>query len=150
MSVKQLTGKDISSMMDGTLVIFEEATLKITDGRKVVYRKGVPVGYADGPCSAEGTLKLDHENFLLVQEKAASAGSWKAIEPFDINFLAEVTAGQKNIDAHGCLIKPEDLLNAKAEGGESDFVTIKYEVTSKDFVHINGVPYLDPNEIAEL
>lgn len=150
MSVKQLSGKDIASMVGGTSVIFEEATLKINDGRKVVYRRGVPVGYVDGPCSAEGTIKVDHENFLLIQGKAESAGSWKAIEPFDINFLADVAAGQKNIDAHGCLIKPEDLLNAKAEGGESDFVTIKYEVTSKDFVHINGVPYLDPNEIADL
>lgn len=147
---KLLSGKDVQSMVDGTLVIFEEATLKITDNRKPIMRKGVPVGHVDGSCSAEGTLKVDHENFLLIQEKAASAGSWKGIEPFDINFLAEVDAGQKNIDCHDCLIKPEDLLNAKAEGGESDFVTLKFEVTGKDFVHINGVPYLDPNEIADL
>ncbi len=150
MSVKHLGGKDFDTFIGDKLVHVAEATVKITDGRQVKYVRGVPVGYIDGKVEAEVTLKLDHENFLLLEAQAKQAGSWKGIEPFDISFLAEVKAGSKNVEVFGVLPSLEDILNLKAEGGEEDFTNIKGMVTSKDFVKINGIPYLTADEIRDL
>ena len=102
--------------------------------------------------SAEDTscLKLDHENWLIVQAQAAKVGSWKGIEPFDVAFNAEVAAGKKNIEAFGCLPQLDEILNIKADGGEEDTTSIKCPITSPDFVKINGVPYLTSDEGGDL
>ena len=92
----------------------------------------------------------NHENFLILQDVAKTAGSWKGIEPFDISFLAEVAAGTKNIEAFGVLPQLDEILNIKAEGGEEDTTTIKGLVTSTDFVKINGIPYLTAEEVRDL
>lgn len=150
MTKKVLGGKDFDCFIGSALVHVIEATVKITDGRKVKYVRGVPKGFIDGPVEAEVTLKLDHENFLLVQAQAEGAGSWKAIEPFDVAFNAQVAAGKKNVAAFGCLPQLDEILNLKADGGEEDTTTIKCQVTSPDFVQINGVPYLTPEEVRDL
>ena len=150
MSVKALGGKDFDIMMGDSMVHIIEANVKITDGRKVKYTRGVPDGFIDGPVEAEVTIKLDHKNFLLVEGQAKNAGSWKAIEPFDVSFMAEVAAGTKNVEAFGVLPQLDEILGFKAEGGEEDTTSIKGIVTSKDFIKINGVPYLTPEEIRDL
>lgn len=150
MTVKALSGKDFDVFIGNSLVHVIEASVKITDGRKPKMVRGIPKGFVDGPVSAEVTLKLDHENFLLIQEQAKNAGSWKGIEPFDVAFNANVTAGDKNVEAFGCLPQLEEILNFKAEGGEEDTTTIKCPVTSPDFVKINGVPYLTADEVRDL
>ena len=150
MSVKALGGKDFDIFIGDKMVHVIEASVKITDGRKVKKVRGISKGYIDGPVDAEVTLKLDHENFLLMQEQAKAAGSWKGIEPFDISFTAAVSAGAKNIEAFGVLPSLDDILNIKAEGGEEDTTTIKGIVTSTDFVKINGVPYLTAEETRDL
>ncbi|KXO08261.1 Phage tail assembly [Moritella sp. JT01] len=127
-----------------------EASVKITDGRKAKKVRGITKGYIDGPVDAEVTIKLDHENFLILQDVAKTAGSWKGIEPFDISFLAEVAAGTKNIEAFGVLPQLDEILNIKAEGGEEDTTTIKGPVTSTDFIKINGIPYLTAEEVRDL
>ena len=147
---KVLGGKDFDIFIGGSMVHVKEATVKITDGRVAKTVRGVPKGFIDGPVSGEVTLKLDHENWLLVQAQAESAGSWKGIEPFDVAFNAEVTAGKKNIEAFGCLPQLEDLLDLKAEGGEEDTTSIKCRLLAPDFVKINGVPYLTDDEVRDL
>lgn len=150
MSVKALGGKDFDIFIGDNMVHVIEASVKITDGRKAKKVRGITKGYIDGPVDAEVTLKLDHENFLIVQDVAKKAGSWKGIEPFDVSFLAEVAAGSKNVEAFGVLPQLEDILNIKAEGGEEDTTTIKGIVTSTDFVKINGIPYLTAEEVRDL
>ncbi|WP_299002315.1 phage protein [uncultured Shewanella sp.] len=150
MTVKALGGKDFDCFIGDKMVHVIEASVKITDGRKAKKVRGITKGFVDGPVDAEVTIKLDHENFLLVQEQAASAGSWKGIEPFDISFLAEVDAGKKNVEAFGVLPQLDDVLSFKAEGGEEDVTTIKGLVTSSDFVKINGIPYLTEDEVRDL
>jgi hypothetical protein len=150
MSVKALGGKDFDIMIGDKMVHVIEASVKITDGRKVKYVRGIPKGFIDGPVEAEVTLKLDHENFLLIEAQAKAAGSWKGIEPFDISFMAEVSAGSKNIEVFGVLPQLDEILNVKAEGGEEDTTSIKGIVTSSDFVKINGIPYLTADEVRDL
>jgi hypothetical protein len=147
---KHLSGKDFDTMIGDKLVHVIEASVKITDGRKPKMVRGVVVGYVDGPVSADVSIKVDHENFLLIEGQAKAAGSWKGIEPFDVSFTADVKAGSKNIDAFGVLPMIEDLLDFKAEGGEEDTTTIKGIVTSPDFIKINGIPYLTPEEVRDL
>jgi len=147
---KVLGGKDFDVFIGSSMVHVIVAQVKITDGRKPKTVRGVPKGYIDGPVSAEVTLKLDHENWLIVQSQAEKAGSWKGIEPFDVAFNAEVSAGKKNIEAFGCLPQLEDLLDLKAEGGDEDVTSIKCPVTSPDFIKINGVPYLTADEVRDL
>lgn len=150
MSVKALGGKDFDIMIGDKMVHVIEAQVKITDGRTVKKVRGVPVGFIDGPVDAEVTLKVDHENFLLIEAQAKAAGSWKGIEPFDVSFMAEVTAGSKNVEAFGVVPQLDEILNIKAEGGEEDTTSIKGIVTSSDFVKINGIPYLTAEEVRDL
>ena len=150
MSVKALSGKDFDIFIGDKMVHVIEGSVKITSGRKAKTVRGVPTGYIDGPVSAEVTLKVDHENFLLIEAQAKEAGSWKGIEPFDVSFLAEVKAGTKNVEAFGVLPELDEVLNVKAEGGEEDTATIKGIVTSPDFIKINGIPYLTADEVRDL
>lgn len=150
MSVKALGGKDFDIMIGDKMVHVIEASVKITDGRKVKYTRGIPTGYIDGPVEAEVTMKFDHENFLLVEAQAKAAGSWKGIEPFDISFMAEVAAGSKNVEVFGVLPQLDEVLNVKAEGGEEDSTSLKGIVTSPDFIKINGIPYLTADEVRDL
>ena len=150
MSVKALGGKDFDIFVGDKMVHIIEASVKITDGRKVKYVRGVPGGFIDGPVEAEVSLKVDHENFLLIEGQAKAAGSWKGIEPFDVSFNAEVSAGSKNVEAFGVLPMLDEVLNIKGEGGEEDTTTIKGLVTSPDFIKINGIPYLTKEEVRDL
>lgn len=150
MTRKVLGGKDFDCFMGNSMVHVVEASVKITDGRKPKMVRGIPKGWIDGPVEAEVTLKLDHENFLLLQAQAQQAGSWKGIEPFDVAFTASVAAGDLNVEAFGCMPQLEELLNIKAEGGEENTFSIKCPITSPDFVHINGVPYLTADEVRNL
>lgn len=147
---KHLGGKDFDIFVGDKMVHVIEASVNITDGRKEKQTRGVTVGYVDGSTNAEVTLKVDHENFLLIEGQAKAAGSWKGIEPFDVAFNAEVKAGSKNVEAFGVLPMLDEVLNIKAEGGEEDTTTIKGIVTSPDFIKINGIPYLTPEEVRDL
>lgn len=147
---KHLSGQDYDFIVGGTALIAAEVSVKITDGRVVKYQRGVSVGHVGGKCEAEVTLKLDHENFLLMQAKAEKAGSWQDIKPFTISGLAQTKFGSKNIEVFGCLPMIDDLLSAKTEGGEDDTTSIKCLVTSKDFIKINGAPYLSLQSVRDL
>lgn len=147
---KALGGKDFDIFIGDKMIHVIEGSVKITDGRKVKYVRGVPKGYIDGPVEAEVSIKVDHENFLLIEGQAKSAGSWKGIEPFDVSFTAEVKAGSKNVEAFGVLPMLDEILNFKGEGGEEDTTTIKGIVTSSDFIKINGIPYLTAEEVRDL
>jgi hypothetical protein len=150
MSGKSLGGKDFDVMIGDKMIHVIEGNVKITDGRKVKYTRGVPTGFIDGPVEAEVTLKFDHENFLLLEAQAKAAKSWKGIKPFDVSFMAEVGAGSKNVEVFGVLPQLDEVLGFKAEGGEEDTTSMKGIVTSPDFVKINGIPYLTKEEVRDL
>jgi len=150
MSLHKLSGKDFDTHIGDSLIHVISASLSIDDQRKVRMTNGVPDGYLDGPCTASGEIVVNHENFLLIAEEAKKAGSWKGIEPIDLSFMGKVISGEKNVEAFGALLMLSDLLNIDPEGAKADETKIKFDITSPDFVKINGVPYLTAKEVENI
>ena len=132
------------------LIHVETATLDITDNSAAVQTGGVPDGWVDGDVSASGELELDTANFNLMIEAARRAGSFRRLEPFDSLFYAKTPTDEIRVEAFGCKPKISSLLNIDPKGGEKSKHKVPFDVTSPDFIHINGVPYLDAEEIEGL
>jgi len=128
----------------------EAATLDITDNSAVAQTGGVPDGYVDGDVAASGEMELDTNNFNLLIEAAGKAGSFRQLEPFDTLFFAKTPTEEIRVEAFGCRLKISSLLNIDPKGGEKSKHKVPFDVTSPDFIHINGVPYLAAAEIEGL
>lgn len=150
MSLKHISGKDFKIMVGAFLIKVESATLSINDERTPVMTGGVPNGYVDGDVSASGEIELDTHNFMLLNEAARAAGSWKELEPFDMNFAAVGSISAMVINAYGCLLKISDLMNIDPAGKEKHKHKLQFDVTDKDFVRINGVKYLSSLETIDI
>ncbi|NIB44777.1 DUF2597 family protein [Pseudomaricurvus alkylphenolicus] len=150
MSGQRLSGKDIDFMLGALLVHAEEVTLNIEDNTKVTKSKGVPNGWVSGDKGASGDITVDTANLQTILDAAKQAGSFSALEPFDFVANGEGTTDKLTIEAFGCKLRINDLLNAQADGGEKLTHKLSYDVTSNDFVKINGVPYIDAKEIQNL
>ena len=72
------------------------------------------------------------------------------MEPFDIMFYGKTSKDEMKVEAFGCRIKLSDILDIDKKGGQASLFKIPFDVTSPDFVHINGVPYLRPDEIENI
>jgi hypothetical protein len=148
--MKHISGKDFDTMIGDLLVHVESATLNITDERTPVKTGGIPNGYVDGDVSAEGEVELDSRNFNIIIEAAKTAGSFKQLTPFDINFVAKSDEDEINVTAFGCLLKVSDLINIDPNGKEKKKHKLPFQVTDKNFISINGVSYLDSAEIEDI
>ena len=137
----KLSGRDVHTRVGDLAVTFEEITLSIEDGSIPAMSRGRPNGYLRGEVKASGEIVLDTDNLALMIEAAKSAGSWQQLAPFDIVMNAKTATQEFNVEAFECLVKLSDVLNANANGGEKLTHKLPYEVTGKDFVRINGVPY---------
>ncbi|KIP97034.1 MULTISPECIES: DUF2597 family protein [Pseudomonas] len=146
----RISGKNFDVNIGDLLVHVETATLDITDNSAVAQDKGVPNGHVDGDVSASGELELDTSNFTLLIEAARRAGSFRALEPFDSVFFAKAGDEELRVEAFGLKLKVSSLLNIDSKGGEKSKHKVPFDVTSPDFVRINGVPYLDATEIEGL
>lgn len=148
--MSRIGGKDVNVNIGGLLVQFASISITITDNRAVAKTSGVPNGYVDGDASAAGEVEVDTANFNLIIEAAKKAGSFKDLEPWDVVFNAETARETLNIEAFGCLFKISDLLNADSNGTEVLKHKLPFDVTDKDFIRINGVPYLKASETENL
>ena len=81
---------------------------------------------------------------------ARSAGSFQRMPAFDMGFSADSGDEEQSIEAFGCKFKISSLLNFKSEGGEKNMHTLPYEVTSPEFITVDGVPYIDPERTKNL
>ncbi|MBW6123271.1 phage protein [Pseudomonas sp. 22490] len=131
-------------------VHIEKATLDITDNTAVAQTGGVPDGHVDGDVGASGEFELDSVNFSLLIEAARRAGSFRKLEPFDTVFFARAGDDELRVEAFGCKLKVSSLLDIDPKGGEKTKHKVPFDVTSPDFIRINGVPYLDASEIEGL
>lgn len=131
-------------------VHIEKATLDITDNTSVAQTGGVPDGHVDGDVAASGEFELDSANFGLLIEAAKRAGSFRKLEPFDTVFFAKAGDDELKVEAFGCKLKVSSLLDIDPKGGEKTKHKVPFDVTSPDFIRINGVPYLDASEIEGL
>lgn len=146
----RISGKNFDVNIGDLLVHVETATLDITDNSAVAQDKGVPNGHVDGDVSASGELELDTSNFTLLIEAARRSGSFRALEPFDSVFFAKAGDEELRVEAFGLKLKVSSLLNIDSKGGEKSKHKVPFDVTSPDFIRINGVPYLDATEIEGL
>ncbi len=146
----RISGKNFDVNIGDLLVHVETATLDITDNSAVAQDKGVPNGHVDGDVSASGELELDTSNFTLLIEAARRSGSFRALEPFDSVFFAKAGDEELRVEAFGLKLKVSSLLNIDSKGGEKTKHKVPFDVTSPDFIRINGVPYLDATEIEGL
>ena len=143
----RIGGKDIHVTLGDLFVNFDKVSLTLEDASAVGKNSGVPNGYVRGEVGASGDAELDAQNLALVMEAARSAGSFRQLPAFDMLFYAKTSSGEElKVEAFGCRFKIESLMDVDPKGGEKHISKLAYEVTSPDFVRINGVPYLAPEE----
>lgn len=146
----RLSGMNFNVNLGDIMIHVDTATLSITDNSAVSQTSGVPDGYVDGDVAASGELNVNASQFALISDAAKSSGSWRAMEPFDIMFYGKTAKDEMKVEAFGCRIKLSDILDIDKKGGQASLFKIPFDVTSPDFVHINGVPYLRPEEIENI
>ena len=83
-------------------------------------------------------------------DAARSAGSFRELAPFDQVFFAKAGDEELRVEAFGCRLKISSLLNIDPKGAEKTKHKVPFDVSSPDFIHINGVPYLAAKEIEGL
>ena len=146
----KIGGMNFDISLGDTAVHVETVTLDITDNSAVSQTGGVPDGYVDGDVAAGGEIEVDTTNFNLIVAAAKTAGSFRELEPFDSLFYAKTPTDELRVEAFGCKLRISSLLNIDAKGGEKHKHKIPFDVTSPDFIRINGVPYLSAKEIEGL
>jgi len=147
---QHISGQDFDTMIGDLRIHVEVMTATITDNRKAVMTGGVPDGYVNGDVSCAGEIEVDNKNFNLIIEAAKAASSFRSLEPFDIVAVAKNGSNEHKQELFGCLLTISDLLNADSKGGEKMKHKLPFEVTSSDFVRINGVPYLSDDDTRDL
>jgi hypothetical protein len=148
--MSRIGGKNFDVNLGDLLVHVESCTLDITDNTAVAQSGGVPDGHVDGDVSGSGEMEFDTSNFNLLIEAARTAGSFRELEPFDSIFFAKAGNEELRIEAFGCKLKVSSLLSIDPKGGEKSKHKVPFDVTSPDFIRINGVPYLAAAEIEGL
>lgn len=145
--MQRLSGKNITVTIGDMKVRFQKATLEISDNSAVATDGGIPNGHVDGDVSANGEIELTLTNFKLIKDAAKSAGSYRGLKPFDMQFYGKTSEKDEDkIEAFGCKVKLSSILDADSKGGEALTRKIVFDVTSPDFVRIGGVPYLREDE----
>jgi hypothetical protein len=148
--MSRIGGKNFDINLGDLQIHVESCTLDITDNTAVAQTRGVPNGHVDGDVAASGEFEFDTSNFNLLIEAARSAGSFRQLEPFDSVFFAKAGEEEIRIEAFGCKLKVSSLLSVDPKGGEKSKHKVPFEVTSPDFIRVNGVPYLAAAEIEGL
>ncbi|AMO56559.1 tail protein [Endozoicomonas montiporae] len=139
---QRISGKNFDITVGDFSVRVAQASLEITDNSAVAKDSGVPNGWVDGDVEASGELQVDASNLKLIVEAAGKAGSFRSLAPSDITFFAKTPNNEIKVQAFGCKLKVSSLLDIDTNGGEKHLTTIPFDVTSPDFVRINGVRYL--------
>lgn len=146
MSREHISGQSFDFFLGGMPIRAEGATLSITDNTTYAQTHGVPDGWVAGDVSAEGEITLDLRNFQKITAIAKSAGSYRDIPTTDLVFFASRSGVRSKIEVFGAKLVVTDLLDLDPAGGSKSTHTIKYFVTCKNFVRINGVPYLSEED----
>lgn len=147
---RRISGQSFDTTLMGTMVHVEKASLSITDNSAVAQTRGIPDGFVDGDVAAEVEFELDAKNFTQLSDAAKRAGSWRGMAPDDVLFYADTGAETMKVEAFGVKLQISDLLDVDPKGGSKGVHKIKGFVTSPDFVHINGVPYLSQEDTRHL
>jgi hypothetical protein len=119
----------------------QKFSLDITDNSAVAKRNGRPDGNLRGDVEASGTITVDRDGLRAFVELAKSAGSWQEMDPFDINAFGSAGDDTVKVEAFGCRVKVNKLLDIDKNSSDETVFELPFDVTSPDFVKIDGVPY---------
>ena len=145
--MQRISGKNFDVSIGDLTMNVGKATLTIEDKTDVAKDNGVPNGWVDGEAGASGDMELDAQAIGILGEAAKAAGSWRGLPSFDILFYAKTGQDEEmKVEAFGCKFVLDSLLDVDKAGGQKHISKVKYLVTSPDFIRINGVPYLRPEE----
>lgn len=145
--MQRISGKNFDISIGDLTVNVNKVTVTIEDKTEVAKDCGVPNGHVDGEVSASGDIELDALGVQILTEAAKSAGSWRGLDPFDMLFYAKTGQSEEmKVEAFGCKFLIDSLLDVDKAGGQKHISKLKFLVTSPDFIRINGVPYLRPDE----
>lgn len=142
----RISGKNMHFTLGDFKLKAQKVTLSITDNSAVNKTSGVPDGYVDGDVEASGEMELTTQQFNQLSKAAKRAGSWRGLPDFDAMFYGKIDIDELKVEAFGCRIKISDLLDLDSNGGSALVHKLPFDVTSPDFININGVPYLRPDE----
>ncbi|EJE4146518.1 TPA: DUF2597 family protein [Vibrio parahaemolyticus] len=146
----RISGKNMHFSLGDYKLKASKVTLSITDNSAVQKDYGVPNGYADGDVEASGEIELTTQQFNQLSKAAKQAGSWRGLPAFDALFYGKIDKDELKVEAFGCRIKISDLLDIDTNGGSALLHKLPFDVTSPDFVNINGTPYLREDETEDL
>jgi hypothetical protein len=145
--MNRINGKSFDVRFMFTKIHFESMTLDIEDTSTPAMEHGLPNGTLKGEKKASGEVELDMANFQRLSALALAAGSWENLPIFPIDAFAkgEGSAGAElmQVRAHGCKLRISSVLNINPNATDKSTVKLQFDVTSPDFVWINGTPYVD-------
>lgn len=145
--MQRISGKNFDISIGDLTITVSKTTLTIEDKSEVAKDGGVPNGFVDGEVSASGDMELDAQGMQILTESAKAAGSWRGLGTFDMLFYAKTGQSEEmKVEAFGCKFTIDSLLDVDKAGGQKHISKLKFLVTSPDFIRINGVPYLRPEE----
>ncbi len=144
--MSRIGGKNFDVNLGDLLIHVQNCTLDITDNTAVAQSRGVPNGHVDGDVSASGEMEFGTSDFNLLIAAARAAGSFRELDPFDVVFFARAGEEELRVEAFGCKLRVSSLLSIDQKGGEITKHKVPFDVTSPDFIRINGVPYLAASE----
>ncbi len=148
--MKRISGQSFDVDIHGILIHVKKASVTISDESAVATTRGVADGYTDGAVSGETEYELDTKNFKLLGEAAASAGSWRAIKPHDGLFYANSGDEEIKVEVFGVKLMLDSVLDIDTGSSDASVHKVKGIITSPDFIHIDGVPYLSVDDTRHL
>ena len=146
MSVEKVTGKSVELMFGTMFVGARKAGLSITDNTVVTTDRGLPNGYIRGSVSAEGEIELSPMYFNMVVAMGIANGFQK-LPLFDLKFVATGFTDYMFYEAFGCKLMINKVLEYDTNADEEITHTLKYIVTDKKFVKLNGTDYSKDNSL---
>ncbi len=150
--MNRISGAAFDVRMGFVKIHFENFTLGIEDGSTTAMDGILPNGTIPGEKKASGKATMDIANFMLMSAAAALAGSWDKLPPFPIDAFAKGEGARgtegMHVHAHGCKLRLASVLNIDPKSTDKSTVEIEYDVTSPDFVWINGTPYADSSSFS--
>jgi hypothetical protein len=142
--MNRINGKSFTTSVGDLDVHVDKFSLEIEDESAVAMKRGRPDGNLRGNVSASGEIELDAAEFGKLSAQARSAGSWQDLEEFDIVSYAKVGDTERKVEVFGCKLKLSSVLDVDQSSADKTVHTIQFDVTSPDFVRIDGVPYAKP------
>ena len=150
--MNRINGKSFDVRFMFIKVHFESFNLDIEDTSTPAMEHGLPNGTLKGEKKASGEIEIDMANFLRLSAAAKAAGSWENLPVFPINAHAfgEGAAGAEamSVIAHGCKLRIANLLSINPNSTDKSTVKLPFDITSPDFVWIDGVPYADSSSFS--